>query len=99
MYQNDQTTAFLHSDLIPGKWIQLPDGKYAFITKALYGLEEAPRKWFLTYRQFMLDEGFKQSQVEPCLFFKDDVIAVVHVKDTLSTGKTEAVKAFIREKL
>ena len=36
--------------------------------------------------------------MEPCLFFKNDVIAVVHVDDTLSTGKTKAVKAF-REKL
>jgi hypothetical protein len=45
VFQDDQKTAFLNAD-IKGKWIQLPDGKYIFITKALYGLRESPRKWF-----------------------------------------------------
>ena len=69
VFQDDQKTAFLNAD-IKGKWIQLPDGKYIFITKALYGLRESPRKWFLLYRDFILEEGFQQSSAEPCLFFK-----------------------------
>ena len=56
VYQDDAKTAFLHAPLQNGKMIKLPNGKFIFITKALYGLKEAPREWFKTFRQFMLEE-------------------------------------------
>jgi hypothetical protein len=94
VFQDDQTTAFLNADLDEGKWIELPDGRFAFTMKALYGLKESPRKWFLMYRDFMLELGLTQSQVEPCLFYKDDLFVAVHVDDTMSTGKKHIVDEF-----
>jgi Reverse transcriptase (RNA-dependent DNA polymerase) len=98
VYQDDAKTAFLHAPLENGKWIKLPDGKFIYINKALYGLKEAPREWFKTFREFMLAEGFHQSKVEPCLFFKGSMFVTLYVDDTLSTGEDEEVQCF-REKL
>ena len=94
VYQDDQKTAFLNASLEKAKWIKLPDGKVALITKALYGLKESPREWFKTYLQFMIEEGFTQSKVDPCLFFKRDILVNLYVDDTLSTGVDSIVKLF-----
>jgi hypothetical protein len=46
--QDDQKNAFLNSTLDIGKYVKLPDGSYAYITKALYGLKISPKQWFNT---------------------------------------------------
>ena len=63
VYQDDAKTAFLHAPLDNGKWVKLPTGKFIYIKKALYGLKEAPREWFKTFRKFMLDEGFDEKDL------------------------------------
>ena len=69
-----------------GKWIRLPDNRYVFIKKALYGLKESPREWFKTVEKFMLNENFKQSLHDPCVFFKNGTMVALFVDDTLSMG-------------
>ena len=98
IYQDDMSTAFLNAVLPHTKWIKLPNGKFVEIKKALYGLKEAPKEWFETFKAFMFEEGFSQSPVEPCIFNKDSLIVALYVDDTLSTGEEEAVLEF-REKL
>jgi Reverse transcriptase (RNA-dependent DNA polymerase) len=88
------TTAFLNAVLPHSKWIRLPSGNFVRIKKALYGLKEAPKEWFETFKKFMLDQGFHQSPVEPCIFFKKGIIVSLYVDDTLSTGEESIVKEF-----
>jgi hypothetical protein len=65
-----------------------------YLTKALYGLKIAPKQWYKTYSKFMKEQGFQQCSSEPCMFYKDQVYAVVHVDDTLSTGPEHLVEDF-----
>jgi hypothetical protein len=92
--QDDQKNAFLNSTLDVGKYIKLPNGKYAYIVKALYGLKIAPKQWHNTYKEFMKRQGFKQCTSEPCLYYKQNLFAVVHVDDTLTTGDEQLVEEF-----
>jgi hypothetical protein len=92
--QDDQKNAFLNSTLDIGKYIKLPNGKFAYILKALYGLKIAPKQWHNTYKNFMKEQGFKQCTSEPCLYYKNNLFAVVHVDDTLTTGEEKLVEEF-----
>ena len=87
IFQDDCTASYLNAWLEKQKWIRLPDGKYALIQKALYGLKEAPREWFSTVKAYLLSEGLTQSQYDPCVFFKKDVMLSIFVDDILSMGK------------
>jgi hypothetical protein len=98
LYQDDVKTAFLNASLEAGKWLKLPNGKFVFIVKALYGLKESPREWFKLFRQFMLDTDFTQSAADHCIFIKQDIIVSVYVDDILSAGTDEAITTF-RDKL
>ena len=60
------------------------------LQKAIYGLKQAGREWYeLISATFTNDWGFKQSRVDPCMFFRHDdsgrlcAMAAIHVDDTL----------------
>ena len=60
------------------------DGRLALkLKKSLYGLRQAPLKWFEKLRGSLIERGFKQSAQDPCLFLSDKVVAVVWVDDVL----------------
>ena len=73
--------AFLEVDLKEEVWIEIPDGyKFAFgeidqaryvmvLLKAMYGLVQAPRAFYGTFRKILTsaDIGMLQSKVDPCL--------------------------------
>lgn len=39
--------------------------------------------WFKTASKFLIDIGFKQSVVDPCIFFKDDIVICLYFDDML----------------
>jgi hypothetical protein len=94
IYQDDVKSAFLHAPLQKPKWIRLPDGTYALIGKALYGLSESNRDWFDDISAFMISLNFRQSQMDPCLFIRKDIVVGIYVDDTLVTGTPLAVQEF-----
>ena len=49
----------------------------------LYGLKDAGATWFNHLKKGLLDRGFKQSQVDPCLFYKKDLILITYVDDCI----------------
>ena len=61
----------------PGKWLLK-------LTKNVYGLSDAGRTWALHLRQGLIDRGFKQSQVDPCVFFKGNLVLVIYVDDVIA---------------
>ena len=61
----------------PGKWLLQ-------LVKNVYGLCDAGRTWALHLKQGLLDRGFKQSEVDPCLFFKGILIIVIYVDDLIA---------------
>lgn len=82
MYQLDVDTAFLYADLEQEIFIEIPAmftyrknrgdirGKCLKLSKALYGLPQAPRAWFQTIDKFFREAGYKPLVHEPCLYIK-----------------------------
>jgi Reverse transcriptase (RNA-dependent DNA polymerase) len=47
-----------------------PQGKqlYCLLLKAIYGLKQGSRQWYLKLSQVMKDLGFKKVRSEPCVY-------------------------------
>nr|GEY90483.1 hypothetical protein [Tanacetum cinerariifolium] len=75
-----------------------PDKVYKLV-KALYGLHQAPRAWYETLANYLLENGFQKGKIDQYLFIKkqkcDILLVQVYVDDIIfgSTNK-ELCKAF-----
>ena len=63
------------------------------LNKALYGLKQASRQWFLRFHSFILTLGFKQSQVDPCLYKRvtasGTTLLAIYVDDLLIASNSD----------
>lgn len=96
--QLDVSNAFLHGLLDEEVYMKQPLGYkdpqhpsfVCKLSKALYGLRQAPRAWFSAFSGFLLQQGFMQSKSDSSLFIsKKDValtLVLVYVDDILVTG-------------
>jgi hypothetical protein len=68
--QADVVTASLNGKLDHDKilYICLPDGRYARLDKALYGLRRSPRLWYEELARFLASIGFDPIEADPCVF-------------------------------
>nr|GEV61136.1 putative reverse transcriptase [Tanacetum cinerariifolium] len=75
-----------------------PDKVYK-VVKALYGLHQAPRAWYETLANYLLENGFQRGKIDQALFIKkekgDILLVQVYVDDIIfgSTNK-DLCKAF-----
>nr|GFA28444.1 uncharacterized mitochondrial protein AtMg00810-like [Tanacetum cinerariifolium] len=75
-----------------------PDKVYK-VVKALYGLHQAPRAWYETLANYLLENGFQRGKIDQTLFIKrqkgDILLVQVYVDDIIfgSTNK-KLCKAF-----
>nr|GEU30780.1 putative ribonuclease H-like domain-containing protein [Tanacetum cinerariifolium] len=75
-----------------------PDKVYK-VVKALYGLHQAPRAWYETLANYLLENGFQKEKIDHTLFIKkqkgDILLVQVYVDDIIfrSTNK-DLCKAF-----
>ena len=60
----------------PGKWLLR-------LEKNIYGLKDAGRTWHHHLKQGLMDRGFIPSKVDPCVFYKGNLILVVYVDDVI----------------
>jgi hypothetical protein len=103
LHHLDVETAYLNGDVDEEIYMKLPEGfnqretKIAKLSKALYGLKQAGRRWHKKFVASLLENGFKQSNVDPCVFTKEDengaIIAMlgVFVDDLLVAAETNQV--------
>jgi hypothetical protein len=65
----------------------------------MYSLVQAARQFFLKFKTVLEKAGFKQSDAEPCLFFKavEDyfVLLVLHVDDCYVVGKLDSIQQVV----
>nr|GEV90480.1 uncharacterized mitochondrial protein AtMg00810-like [Tanacetum cinerariifolium] len=92
--------------------IDLPNGKRAIgfkdpdypdkvykVVKVLYGLHQAPRAWYETLANYLLENGFQKGKINQTLFIKrqkDDILLVQIYVDDIIFGYTnkDLCKAF-----
>nr|GEU71441.1 putative ribonuclease H-like domain-containing protein [Tanacetum cinerariifolium] len=78
--------------------LDYPDKVYK-VVKALYGLHQAPRAWYETLANYLLENGFQRGKIDQTLFIKkqkgDILLVQVYVDDIIfgSTNK-ELCQAF-----
>ena len=94
--QLDAKNAFLNGAIDydvhfqPPKGCNIPTGSCWKLKRGLYGLKQAPHIWFNTMSKVLTDCGYKQSLLEPCLFYRTNLLLVVYVDDILIAGKDQA---------
>lgn len=91
----DVQTAFLNGSIKEEVYMDQPAGftvksKKVLVCKlnrSLYGLKQASRCWNETFTNFLLNNGYKQSKSDTCLYIKNDgdsfIIIVLFVDDLL----------------
>ena len=93
-------TAFLNAVLsepiyiYPPRSLGFPPNTVWKLLKNLYGLKGAPRGWNATLHAFLLEIGFTQSAMDPCLYFISGLWVLVWVDDCLKVGSSEAMAWF-----
>jgi len=112
MYQQlvDTVGAFLaqdYPDSAPPLYVKLDkqvaeicglDSKQIYrVVKYLYGIPDAGRAYYKAYRDTLLSASYKQSQLDPCLFFMNSsegaLYAWIHVDDTWVAASTKKIMA------
>jgi hypothetical protein len=93
--KGDVTCAFLHAILPDSKcvYIEMPHGlkqydkhgqpKVLKLKRALYGLRQSPRAFWINLTEKLERCGLEQSKLDPCLFIGAKVICIVYVDDLL----------------
>jgi hypothetical protein len=61
------------------------------LLKSLYGLKQASSNWYACLKQGLEDSGFKESQSDPCVFMRKDMIILVYVDDCILVSPSSAV--------
>jgi hypothetical protein len=99
----DIETAFLHGNLNESIYMLAPKGSKingathcVHLDKALYGLVQAARQFYLKFSEVLKAINFKVSYADPCLFFRKDkygiILMVIHIDDCYVVGKEESLK-------
>ena len=89
MEQMDIETAFLSGDIDRPIFMKAPKGfehltgPVVELLRSIYGLKQAPRIFYLKLEKVLLQMGFKQSRVDPCIYLKGDIRLLVYVDDLL----------------
>nr|GEW28900.1 hypothetical protein [Tanacetum cinerariifolium] len=101
VYQMDVKSAFLYGTIEEEVYFCQPIGfedpnypdKVYKVVKALYGLHQAPRAWYETLANYLLENGFQRGKIDQTLFIKkqkgDILLFQVYVDDIIfgSTNK------------
>nr|GEW61973.1 putative ribonuclease H-like domain-containing protein [Tanacetum cinerariifolium] len=101
VYQMDVKSAFLYGTIKEEVYVYQPPGfedpdypdKIYKLVKALYGLHQAPRAWYETLANYLLENGFQKGKIDQTLFIKkqkgDMFLVQIYVDDIIlgSTNK------------
>lgn len=68
------------------------------LLKSLYGSKFAPRNWYTHLRKALLQLGLKESAIDPCLLYRENLIMVLYVDDAGICAPTrDIINAFVQE--
>lgn len=102
LVQLDVATAFLNGDIDEEIYITQPEGyiipgretEVCKLNKSLYGIRQASRIWNLKLNSVLIAAGLRQSNADPCVYFRTDneetVIVAIWVDDGIIAGNRMA---------
>ncbi|KAK1406136.1 hypothetical protein QVD17_41423 [Tagetes erecta] len=101
VFQMDVKGAFLYGPITDDVYVRQPPGfedpdyphRVYKLSKALYGLHQAPRIWYETLSKHLLEHGFTRGQIDPTLFMKrenEELLCVQVYVDDIIFGSTSA---------
>jgi hypothetical protein len=104
----DVECAFLHGDLDVPIYMECPKGMDAsedellLLVKTCYGLTQSPRRYYVHYRDIMVEKlGFEVCPCDPCLFKRTDhrgtCFVTCYVDDNLCIGDKAAIESVVEE--
>ena len=71
------------------------------LNHALYSLVQVARSWWLKFVNALVNVGFEQGEVNPCLIFRKNecsiLILILYVDDCLLTGDALAIESGIND--
>nr|GEV32689.1 hypothetical protein [Tanacetum cinerariifolium] len=70
------------------------------VVKALYGLHQAPRAWYETLANYLLENGFQRGNIDQTLFIKKqkgDILLVQKKQDGIFISQDKYVAKFLRK--
>nr|GEV91681.1 ribonuclease H-like domain-containing protein [Tanacetum cinerariifolium] len=98
VYQIGVKSAFLYGTIEKEVYVYQPSGfedpdhldKVYKVVRALYGLHQAPRAWYETLANYLLENGFQRGKIDQTLFIKrqDKYVAEILRKFRLTDGKS-----------
>nr|GEV29122.1 putative ribonuclease H-like domain-containing protein [Tanacetum cinerariifolium] len=95
VYQMDVKSAFLYETIKEEVYVCQPLGfkdpdhpdKVYKVVKALYGLHQAPRAWYETLANYLLENGLQRGKIDQTLFIKkkkgDILLVQIYVNDII----------------
>nr|GEY74785.1 retrovirus-related Pol polyprotein from transposon TNT 1-94 [Tanacetum cinerariifolium] len=110
VYQMDIKSAFLYGTIEEEVYVCQPlrfedpdyPNKVYKVVKELYGLHQAPRAWYETLANYLLENGFQKGKIDQTLFIKrqtSDILLVQIYVDDIIFGSTNKYLCKSFEKL
>jgi len=93
----DYTNAFPQANIDTDIYVEMPamfgskegGNKVLKLKKSLYGLKQSPRTFYQHISQGLKDRGWTASEIDPCLFMKENMMCVIYVDDTIFAGPSQ----------
>ena len=98
----DVTTAFLHGELEEDILMEQPKGfevrgkreRVCLLKKSLYGLKQSLGQWYRKFDTFMLNQGFKRSVFDCCVYLKHiyakiSIYLLLYIDDMLIASQSD----------
>ncbi|KAI3767881.1 hypothetical protein L2E82_18310 [Cichorium intybus] len=103
VFQMDVKTASLYGEVKEDIYVDQPPGfinskflNHVYkLDKALYGLHQAPRPWYVTLTDHLLQHGYTRGTIDQTLFIKhqnsDQIVVQIYVDDIIFGSTSEAM--------
>jgi hypothetical protein len=56
---------------------------FSRLRRNLYGCKQAARNWYLHLKEGLIQRGFTQSKIDPCLYLRKDIMIVIYTDDCI----------------
>ena len=92
--QVDYTNAFVQAPIETEVYIEYPKlferkGYVLKLKRSVYGLRQSPKNFYTFLREGLEARGWKASEYDPCLFYRNGMVCLIYVDDCLFFGATE----------